>query len=246
MNVTMSQIKKSLVHRLIPIIQNMLVIMALITLVIFLGSSIRSSNALSNSIESVTPESIQPGPTLENLSTDLIPNFSEFIGFDKNFSMQYPSDWTLEPQINGPEQVGLKITAPSGVKGGMIRIGYSIIDSSLVGVIKKNHIKQEDLENNLRILFPLFVNGFGGTLDNFDQVKKLNYIKFLIDGHKAGSTLFSFNVDEEDLVGLLVWTLVGSNQYWFEYVSDKESFDQKLPLAEKVLQLIKLPPQQPS
>jgi len=35
MNVTMSQIKESLVHRLIRIIQNMLVIMALITLVIF-------------------------------------------------------------------------------------------------------------------------------------------------------------------------------------------------------------------
>ena len=59
MNVTTSQIKESLVHRLIPIIQNMLVIMALITLVIFLGSSIRSGHALSNSIESVTPESIQ-------------------------------------------------------------------------------------------------------------------------------------------------------------------------------------------
>jgi hypothetical protein len=52
----------------------------------------------------------------------------------------------MEPQINGPEQVGLKITAPSGVKGGMIRIGYSIIDSSLVSVIKKNHIKQEDFD----------------------------------------------------------------------------------------------------
>ena len=77
-------------------------------------------------------------------------------------------------------------------------------------------------------------------------MKKLNYIKFLIDGHKAGSTIFSFSVDEDDLVGLLVWTLVGSNQYWFEYVSDKESFDQKLPLAEKVLQSIKIPPQQPS
>ena len=48
------------------------------------------------------------------------------------------------------------------------------------------------------------------------------------------------------VVGLLVWTLVGSNQYWFEYVSDKESFDQKLPLAEKVLQSIKIPQQQPS
>ena len=179
MNVTMSHIRESLVHRFIPIIQNMLVIMALFTLVIFLESSIRSGHALSDSIESVTPESVQLSPTLENLSTNLIPNFSEFIGFDKNFSIQYPSDWTLEPQINGPEQVGLKITAPSGVKGGMIRIGYSIIDSSLVSAIKKNHIKQEDVEKNLRILFPLFVNGFGETLDNFDQVKKLNYIKFV-------------------------------------------------------------------
>lgn len=53
-------------------------------------------------------------------------------------------------------------------------------------------------------------------------------------------------VREDDLVGLLVWTLVKSNQYWFEYVSDKESFDQKLPLAEKVLQSIKIPQQQPS
>ena len=112
----------------------------------------------------------------------------------------------------------------------------------MVSAIKKNHIKQEDFEKNLHILFPLFVNGFGETLDNFDQVKKLNYIKFLIGGHKAGSAIFSFSMDEDDLVGLLVWTLVGSNQYWFEYVSDKESFDQKLPLAEKVLQSIKIPP----
>ncbi|MGA7978251.1 MAG: hypothetical protein WB975_13530 [Nitrososphaeraceae archaeon] len=242
----MSHIRESLVQRLIPIIQNMLVIMAVITLVIILESSIRSGYALSDSIETVTSASVQPSSTLENLSTNLIPNFSEFIGFDKNFSMQYPSDWTLEPQINGPEQVGLKITVPSGVKGGMMRIGYSIIDSPLVSAIKKNHIKQEDFEKNLHILFPLFVNGFGETLDNFDQVKKLNYIKFLIGGHKAGSAIFSFSMDEDDLVGLLVWTLVGSNQYWFEYVSDKESFDQKLPLAEKVLQSIKIPQQQPS
>jgi len=76
-------------------------------------------------IESVTPESIQSSPTRENLSTNLIPNFSEFIGLDKNFSIQYPSDWT-RPQINGPEQVRLKITSPSGVKGGMIRIGTQL------------------------------------------------------------------------------------------------------------------------
>ena len=123
MNVTMSHIRESLVQRLIPIIQNMLVIMAVITLVIILESSIRSGYALSDSIETVTSASVQPSSTLENLSTNLNPNFSEFIGFDKNFSMHYPSDWTLEPQINGPEQVGLKITAPSGVKGGMMRIG---------------------------------------------------------------------------------------------------------------------------
>ena len=152
MNVTMSHIRESLVQRLIPIIQNMLVIMAVITLVIILESSIRSGYALSDSIETVTSASVQPSSTLENLSTNLIPNFSEFIGFDKNFSMQYPSDWTLEPQINGPEQVGLKITAPSGVKGGMMRIGTQLSIRRWL-VLSRKIISSKRISKKISIFF---------------------------------------------------------------------------------------------
>lgn len=219
----------------LPLIILILVSVAFIYICNFPG------RGLSDTIDSVPTNSQKSSPTLENVSTALIPNFSEFRGLGKNFSLQYPSDWTLEPQTNSPDQVGLKITSPNGVQGGMIKFGYAIIDRPLLDVMKKNHIKQEEIEKNIIFLFPIFLDDFGKTLDNYGHEQKPNYVKYLMDGHNTGSAIFNFSEDDNDLVGLLVWTLVGKNQYWFVYASSQESFDQKLPVAGQVLQSIKLP-----
>jgi hypothetical protein len=77
-------------------------------------------------------------------------------------------------------------------------------------------------------------------------VKKPNYGKYSMDGHETHLAVFEFSADDDDLIGLMVWALIGKNQNWFAYGSDKESFDQKLLLPGKVLESIKLSPDQTS
>lgn len=76
-------------------------------------------------------------------------------------------------------------------------------------------------------------------MENYNQVEELNYVKYLVDGHKTGSVVYGFSVDEQDLAGLLIWTLVGNNQFWLAYGSNTDTFDQNLPIAENVLRSVK-------
>jgi len=222
---------------------NLLLIIPILASIIFGYPNILAAHAFSSTIESIPINSSKSSPSTENKSTALIPNFSEFRGLNRNFSLLYPSDWMLEPQTSVTEQVALQITSPNGVKGGVIKFGYASIDRPLLDVIKKNHIKQEEIEQNIIFLFPLFLDNFGKTLNNYGHVQKPNYVKYLLDGHKTGSAIFNFNENDNDLAGLLIWTVVGKIQYWFVYGSSQDSFDQKFPLAEKVLNSIKLPSQ---
>jgi len=96
------------------------------------------------------------------------------------------------------------------------------------------------------LIFPHLLSGFASTMQSFNQIVEPNYGKYLISGHKTGSVVFGFKVNEQDLDGMLVWTLIGSNQFWLAYGSSPGSFDQNLPLAEKVLDSIKILPKQAS
>ena len=85
-----------------------------------------------------------------------------------------------------------------------------------------------------------------GTFDNFNQVEEPDYVKYQVDGHKTGSAVFGFTLNEQNLAGLIVWTLIGGNQFWLMYGASPDNFDQVLPTAEQVLESIKILPKQGS
>lgn len=81
----------------------------------------------------------QPTYAQENSSPNLS-GYLEFIRYDKDFSLQHPSEWILEPKTNRFEAVDLKITSPDGVAGGFIMIQYSLMDPLISNAFKQNQI----------------------------------------------------------------------------------------------------------
>ncbi|MGA8844000.1 MAG: PsbP-related protein [Nitrososphaeraceae archaeon] len=213
---------------------------------IIVGSpfQIQSTFALSYSDEGFRP--VQLTTTDQKSSGNITSEFTEYVGFDKDFSLQYPSGWTLEPKTNRFEKTDLKMISPEGVTGGVIMIENSILNTSISNVLKEYDMKQKDVEKNLDLLFPRVLSGFASVLEDFNQGEEPNYGKYLIDGHKTGSAEFGVKVSEQDLAGLLVWTMIGNNQFWLVFVASPESFDDNLPLVEKVLDSIKILPKRHS
>lgn len=192
----------------------------------------------------VIEQGIQPVqlPTTDQNFTGNITGFTEYVGFDKDFSLQYPSSWTLEPKTNRFESIDLKMSSPDGVSGGIIIVGYYLVDPALSSSLKQIHAKQKDIEKYLVFIFPRVLSGFANNFDNFNAVEEPDYVKYQIDGHRTGSAVFGYTLNDQNLAGLLVWTLIGGNQFWLQYTASQDTFDQNLPIAEKVLSSIKILP----
>jgi hypothetical protein len=140
----------------------------------------------------------------------------------------------------------LKMTSPNGATYGFISMEYSILSPEMSSILKENDVKQKDIEKYLDLMYPHFLSGFARSFDNFNQVEEPDYVKYQVDGHKTGSAVFGFTLKEQNLAGLMVWTLIGGNQFWFMYAANADNFDQGLPTAEKVLESIKILPKQVS
>lgn len=181
-------------------------------------------------------ETITTDQNLTNSTSEV----KEFVGIDKDFSLQYPLSWTLEPKGNSSESVDLRIIAREGATSGIITIGYYIVDPELSSKLRQIHANQKEIEGYLKLIFPQVLSGFSNNFDNFNEVEEPNYDKYQIDGHRTGSTVFGFTFNDQKFAGLLVWTLIGGNQFWVQYSANLDTFDQNLPTTEKVLSTIKI------
>ena len=76
------------------------------------------------------------------------------------------------------------------------------------------------------------------------MVEEPDYLNYQIDGHRAGSAVFGFTLNDQKFAGMLVWTLIGGKQFWLQYGASQDSFDQNLPIVEKILNSIKILPNQ--
>ena len=165
--------------------------------------------------------------------------WKEYIDPEGEFSMQYPSTWELKPN-NRFEATDLTMSSPGGSQEGFVLIQYNIFSEQIQAVLDKYGGDQSDIEEYLDILFPSFLKGFSQSLDKFNQVEKINYNNYKIDGYKAASVVFSSELKGLDFAGLMVWSLLGGKTFTFEFASSQDKFDTLLPIGEKILNSVKI------
>jgi hypothetical protein len=163
---------------------------------------------------------------------------------ENEFSMQYPSSWILRPADNRFDLLDVEILNSGDATNGLVQIQYNIMSEELSSLMKQYDVDQAELEQYLDIFFPAFLTGFSRSLDGFHQIENANYEKYNIDGHKAGSTVYSFEVSGRELAGWVTVTLIGNKLFAFMYGADQNTFDTNLPIAEQMLNSIKISDEQ--
>jgi hypothetical protein len=82
--------------------------------------------------------------------------------------------------------------------------------------------------------------GLAGEFDGFNQTGGAQYDKYAIDEHKAGSITFAAALSGQPLAGWVTATLVGNKIFVFQYGADQNPFATNLPIAENMLNSIKI------
>jgi von Willebrand factor type A domain len=156
---------------------------------------------------------------------------------EKDFSLLYPKGWTVIKEV----LTGVTIPAGSYV------IRMSGEDSNKTGLLTINkfalrqNISQAQIDSSLEQNFPIMVKEFQSRFINeISNTSTPNYDRYVIDGHKAGSVLFTANYETGVVKFLTIGTVVGNNTLIILYSAPAEIFDTSLPVAEKIIKSIKL------
>jgi len=159
---------------------------------------------------------------------------------ENEFSMQYPSSWTLEPAENRFSDVDVEIVNGYDATNGLVQVLYYFTSEDISGMMKQYGVDQAELEKKIDIWFPQFVSGLSGEFDRFNQTGGAQYEKYTIDGHKAGSVVFSAEMSGQPLAGWVTATLIGNKIFVFQDGADQNTFATNLPIAEHMLNSIKI------
>ena len=177
-------------------------------------------------------------------SNDLPQNTSQqtwelFTDPENEFSMDYQPSWQLEPAENRFDRADVSIFNTEGPPSGFVYIQYNILSEEVTSMMKEHGYDQKDLENQLESVFPSLISGFT-DYESFNQIEDAQYDKYKIDGYKAGSFVFSFENSGVPYAGWIVGSLIGNKLFVFTYVADQNRFDTNLPIAEHMLNSIKI------
>jgi hypothetical protein len=154
--------------------------------------------------------------------------------------MQYPSSWILEPAENRFSDVDVEIVNGYDATSGLVQVLYYFTSEDISSIMKQYDVDQGQLEEKIDIWFPQFVTGLSQEFDGFNQTEDPQYGKYKIDGHKAGSIIFSAEISGQPLAGWVTATLIGNKILVFQYGADQNTFDTNLPIAEHMLNSIKI------
>jgi hypothetical protein len=159
---------------------------------------------------------------------------------ENEFAMQYPSSWLLEPAEDRFSNVDVEIVNGYDPMNGLVQVLYYFTSEDISTMMKQYNVNQSTLEEKIDIWFPQYVSGLSGEFDAFNQSGGVQYENYKIDGHKAGSVVFSANLSGQPLVGWVAATLIGNKIFVFQYGGDENTFATNFPIAEHILNSIKI------
>jgi Mg-chelatase subunit ChlD len=185
-------------------------------------------------------------PIVENIIKSV--KFNRIVGFtelnEKDFSLLYPKGWRVEKEL----LTGAKI--PSGSytirisgEGDFNKTGALSVNSpnNLQEVGLTQNITQAQIDSSLEQNFPIMIKKFqSGFINEISNTSAPVYNRYVIDGHKAGSAIFTVNYESRIVKFVIIGTVIGNNAFMLSYSAPADIFDRNLPVAEKIIKSIKL------
>ena len=154
---------------------------------------------------------------------------------DKEFSLQYPSDWTVRPRENRFEEqdISFYIDGDFTTLTNLTTLGidvYNTTSTDLKELMEQAVESASTNPNNILINTKLFEGP--------------EYVKYTVSGKPAASVIWLHDNHDNPLSGqavyLFIASIVGDKFVRINYNSYDKQFDKYLPEVEKVVQSIKV------
>lgn len=154
---------------------------------------------------------------------------------DKQFTLQYPSDWTISPRENrfGEYDIGFYI---GGDFAKLTNLTTLTIDVSNVS-------SSADLKETMKATVEDAITNPNNALKKIRLFEGPEFTKYSISGKPAGSATWVYDADypsDGRNAYQLIGSIVNDKLIQINYNSPTEYFDSYLPEIEKVIQSIKV------
>jgi hypothetical protein len=143
---------------------------------------------------------------------------------DNQFTLQYPSNWTITPRDNRFEEEDVLFH----IDGNSTTLDINVYNTSDTDIRVP---MERSVEANKAESPPFKPKLFEG----------IDYVKYTVSGKPAGSAVW---INDVPFLGKIVWqniaSIVGDKFVGILYTSPATEFDKYLPVVEKVIQSIKV------
>ena len=137
------------------------------------------------------------------------------------YTIQYPPGFKVEPATNRFETTLVEIMAPEGSDLSLFDVAVKRLPGHAAPM---ETIKASMAEGN--------------SIPNFLLQEDPNCDKYIVDGKKACSIVFTRTIDytsEYNFPVMQIITNIKKSTYILEYYASPDNFDKNLPLAEKII-----------
>jgi hypothetical protein len=178
-----------------------------------------------------TSSSLSPATAINNTKST---GYSKYNG--NSFTFQYPASWKIVDRSD------------MGMPGGeVIRIVNNQFPEFIQVFLAPTEIEaaknatQAEIDSHLGQIFPKFVRGILSGVKNgtLIELQKPVYDKYMVDGHKVGSAIFTHSYQIGLLKTIAVGTIVGKNDFGLTYSAPDQLFDQNLPIVDNIIKSVK-------
>jgi hypothetical protein len=159
---------------------------------------------------------------------------------DKQFSLQYPSDWPIRPRENRFEDQDVTLYAGGDLAAAtnMTTLSINVINVPL------STDPSRDLKETMKATVESTTNDLNNIATDMKLFEGPEFDKYAVSGKPAGSAIWVIN-NPKDLtidraVLQFIGSIVGDKFVGIYYNSPDKQFDNYLPQIQKVIQSIKV------
>ncbi|HJT49298.1 MAG TPA: hypothetical protein VJ729_14030 [Nitrososphaeraceae archaeon] len=175
--------------------------------------------------------------------------YSEFTG--KGLSFQYPNGWTINSTatplatIPGVDSIEMSDVVNNHLQAQILVNLVPLTEEEKGKMNLPNNATEQDIDSRLQQIFPEhmlqpFIKGQterGSSV--LTELGKPVYDKYVVNGHKAGSAIYTTLTYKIPLKTLFIATITGGNkEFMLMYRAPVDIFDRDLPIAENIIKSI--------
>jgi hypothetical protein len=151
------------------------------------------------------------------------------------FSLQYPAEWIINQLENEPDVDIIEISNDA--------VPARIIATSTPTELVQANMTQEEIDFRLEQIFPEHM--LKPVISQIHrctliELEKPVYDRYMVVGHKAGTAVWTTDCAGIPTRNIMVGTIVGNIGLGLVYNAPEVVFDENLPIAEKIINSIRL------